>query len=174
MRVWRREKILISYRGVQLLKHIVFILLGDWWINIGRGKDTCIWCSLTLKRPTTKFREKSFGDAWSLKVYMTLGDKGHVWWSQDLGKKRRDSEHFPLWWGCNMDKRLACFYLLWWLMTCHIQGEVLWWVLFVDDIFLIEETYDGVKRVQVEPQPSICSKFIDVTCEACVEVRLGI
>ncbi|XP_009761743.1 secreted RxLR effector protein 78-like [Nicotiana sylvestris] len=63
-----------------------------------------------------------------------------------------DSEHFPVPMGFHQGSTLSpfLFALVMDALTHHIQGEVQWCMLFVDDIVLIDETRDGVnERLEV-------------------------
>ena len=57
-----------------------------------------------------------------------------------------DSDHFPVMMGLHQGSALNpfLFALVMNILTRHIQGDVLWCMLFADDIVLIDETRDGV------------------------------
>ncbi|KAK4717677.1 hypothetical protein R3W88_016015 [Solanum pinnatisectum] len=73
------------------------------------------------------------------------------------------------------------------VLTQHIQGEISWYMLFVDEIVLIDEThnrvnaklevwrrtfeYNGFRLSRIETE-YLEYKFCDVTYEADVEVKL--
>ncbi|XP_070008430.1 secreted RxLR effector protein 78-like [Nicotiana sylvestris] len=58
----------------------------------------------------------------------------------------RDSDHFPVMMGLYQGLALNpfLFALVMDVMTRHIQGEVPWFMLFADDIVLINKTQDDV------------------------------
>nr|XP_016488020.1 PREDICTED: uncharacterized protein LOC107808052 [Nicotiana tabacum] len=100
-----------------------------------------------------------------------------------------DSEPFPVVMGLHQGSTLSpfLFALAMDALTHHIQGEVPWYMLFADDIVLVDETRDSVNgRLEVWRQALeskgfklsrtkteyVECKFSDVTGKADVEVRL--
>ncbi|XP_019230933.1 PREDICTED: uncharacterized protein LOC109211809 [Nicotiana attenuata] len=66
-----------------------------------------------------------------------------------------DSEHFPVVMRLHQGSALSPFLFALAInaLTCHIQGEVLWCMLFANDIVLIDETRGGVnERLEVWKQ----------------------
>ncbi|XP_070043213.1 secreted RxLR effector protein 78-like [Nicotiana tomentosiformis] len=100
-----------------------------------------------------------------------------------------DSEHFSVVMGLHQKSALSpfLFALVMDVLSRHIQGEVPWYMLFADDIVLIDETRSGVNgRLEVWRQTLeskgfklsrtkteyLECKFSDGTHDADVEVKL--
>nr|XP_016468087.1 PREDICTED: uncharacterized protein LOC107790648 [Nicotiana tabacum] len=75
-----------------------------------------------------------------------------------------DSEHFPIGMGLHQGSALSpfLFALVMDVLTRHIQEEVPWYMLFADDIVLIDEARSGVNtRLKVWRQTLESKRFQD-------------
>jgi hypothetical protein len=141
----------------------VFSCMGGWpwkpctwydnlWRDTRNQRRTCIWCSLTWRKPMIRYRRNVMW--WALEKhkvpakYITLikdmnDNVVTSFWTSD-----GDTDDFPIKIGLHQGSILSpyLFDLVMDEVTRDIQGDIPWCMLFANDVVLVDDSRTGVNR----------------------------